>query len=535
MSRGDLQHELSVFVAPDAQVKTYHLVIRNQGHRARRLTVVGYVEWILGASRSLQVTTEVDAAHRAVFARNPNNPFPERVAFFAASQPFDTFTCSRLDFLGRSGLRAAPVGLRAPKLSERSGGGFDACAALAVPVALAPGESREIVFTLGEGDDRDAAVLLADAHTTPARARASRAAAVTRWEALLGAVQVKTPEPSFDLLVNRWLLYQALSCRMWGRSGFYQSGGAFGFRDQLQDALATVHVDPGLLRDQILRAASRQFREGDVQHWWHPESGQGVRTKYSDDYVWLPYCVAAYVSATGDLALLDEQVSFLQADELGPEDRESFGVPTICEGATLYEHCTRALDHSAPRGAHGLPKMGGGDWNDGMNRVGEQGRGESVWLAWFLGATLEAFAAVAAARGDAERASRCANEATTLAAAIEAEAWDGAWYRRAYFDDGAPLGLDREPGVLDRRDRPVLGGDLGARRSRACAPRDRLVRGAPRPRPRAHDPPLHPSVRRSAERPWLHQRVPSRPPRERRAIHARRALDRPGACHPRRR
>ncbi len=298
-----------------------------------------------------------------------------------------------------------------------------------------------LVFVLGEGDGREQALSLARTYRDPARAQPTLDAVARRWDEILGAVQVATPDPALDLLLNRWLLYQTVSCRLWARSAFYQSGGAYGFRDQLQDVLATVHGAPALAREQILRAAARQFREGDVQHWWHPESGQGVRTRYADDLVWLPYVVARYVEATGDSAILDELVPFLDSRVLEPPEHEVFGVPTTTgDEAELYEHCTRALDRGTTSGPHGLPLMGGGDWNDGMNRVGEKGQGESVWMAWFLAATLRDFAEVAEARGDAERAARCTGEVARLAAAVEAHAWDGAWYRRAYFDDGTPLG-----------------------------------------------------------------------------------------------
>ncbi len=433
-----------MFVPSDANVKISRLRLTNGGKRARRLSVFGYVEWVLGTTRSQasgSVVTELDAGTGAVLARNPSSSLPSRVAFFAASGSARSVTADRLELLGRNGSRRRPAGLARTMLSGRTGAGLDPCAAIHLEVTLAPGETRDLVFVLGEGESREQAVSLARTHRDPARAKETLDAVTDRWDEILGAVQVVTPDPAIDLLLNRWLLYQTVSCRLWGRSAFYQSGGAYGFRDQLQDVLATVHGAPDLAREQILRAAARQFREGDVQHWWHPESGQGVRTRYADDLVWLPYVTAHYVEATGDRAILDELVPFLDSRILEPAEHEVFGVPTATsDTASLYEHCTRALDRGTTSGPHGLPRMGGGDWNDGMNRVGEKGEGESVWMAWFLGATLRDFAGVASARGDAARATHCTDEVARLAAAVEAHAWDGAWYRRAYFDDGTPLG-----------------------------------------------------------------------------------------------
>jgi cyclic beta-1,2-glucan synthetase len=441
---GSLTHALTVFVAEDASVKIWRLRIQNGGKRARQLSAFGYVEWVLGTTRAatgLSVVTELDAGTGAVLARNPSSAFPERIAFFAASGPSRSVTGDRLEFLGRNGSRRRPAALGRIALSGRVGAGLDPCAAIQIELTLAPGETRDLVFVLGEGDGREQAVALARTYRDPARATPALDAVTRRWDEILGAVEVATPDPALDLLVNRWLLYQVVSCRLWGRSAFYQSGGAYGFRDQLQDVLATVHGAPALAREHILRAAARQFREGDVQHWWHPESGQGVRTRYVDDPVWLSFVVARYVEATGDAAVLDELVPFLDARVLEPAEHEMIGAPAATsERATLYEHCARALDRGTTSGPHGLPLIGGGDWNDGLNRVGEKGQGESVWMAWFLCTALREFAAVAGARGDADRAKRCGVEVARIAAAVEAHAWDGAWYRRAYFDDGTPLG-----------------------------------------------------------------------------------------------
>jgi cyclic beta-1,2-glucan synthetase len=306
---------------------------------------------------------------------------------------------------------------------------------------LAPGETRTVVVLLGAAGDETEARATIEKLRTPAHAEAALGAAVQRWRDRLAVVRVRTPEPSFDAMLNRWSLYQALACRMWGRSALYQSSGAYGFRDQLQDVMAFVYAEPGIAREHILRAAARQFREGDVQHWWHPQTGRGVRTRFSDDLAWLPFVVEHYVRVTGDATVLDEVVPFLEMRALAPEEHEVYELPSVSsESATVYEHCARALRRASTTGEHGLPLIGAGDWNDGMNRVGVRGQGESVWLAWFLIATLRRFGGLAHTRGDVAASDEMQRQADAYAAAVEAHGWDGGWYRRAYFDDGTPLG-----------------------------------------------------------------------------------------------
>ncbi|MDD1650558.1 MAG: phosphorylase, partial [Methylococcaceae bacterium] len=440
-----MHSELLQFVSPDDPVKISSLTLRNLTGRTRRITVTAYVEWVLGASRSVtapHLITELDPETHALFAYNPSDAeFGHRIAFADLAGRQTGWTCSRSEFIGRNGSLDAPAGLLNRKsLRNRVGAGLDPCAALETRVEIEPGGRVEIVFLLGQGRDRAEASGLVQRYrdtavtTTLTRVKQS-------WATLLAKVQVKTPDRELDLLLNGWLLYQTLSCRLWARAAFYQVGGAFGFRDQLQDGMALALARPDLVRAHLLRAAARQFREGDVQHWWHPPTGRGVRTHFSDDRVWLPYAVAHYIRVTGDAGVLDEVQPFLEGPALAPEQDDAYFQPTqTLEQATLFEHCARALDLSLATGAHGLPLMGSGDWNDGMNRVGNQGKGESVWLAWFLFATLTEFADVAERRGDHEHAAQWREHATRLKAAAEADGWDGAWYRRAFFDDGTPLG-----------------------------------------------------------------------------------------------
>jgi cyclic beta-1,2-glucan synthetase len=445
-----IESALQTFVATDAPLKFMVFKLRNRSGRSRRLSLTGFFEMVLGEQRPVnapQIVSEVDPGSGALIARNAySSDFAPRVAFLDCSEGQRSVSGDRLELLGRNGCMARPECMTKARLSGRTGAGLDPCLAMQVAIDLADGEDREIAFTFGSGRDLGDARTLVQRFRGTGAARAALQGVWSYWNRTLGAVNVRTPDASLDFLANGWLLYQVLASRMWGRSAFYQSGGAFGFRDQLQDAMALVHTEPAMLREQILRSASRQFREGDVQHWWHPPMGRGVRTRISDDYLFLPNAVCRYVAAIGDTGVLDEKVQFLEGRSVKPDEDSYYDLPLRSEeSATVYEHCVRAIKHALRFGEHGLPLMGSGDWNDGMNLVGDHGKGESVWLAFFLYDVLTRFGELARQRTDATFADLCAQAATLLRANIEEHAWDGEWYRRAYFDNGDPLGSSSSP------------------------------------------------------------------------------------------
>ena len=433
------------FVPRDGPIKISRLTLENRSTRPRRLSVTAYVEWVLGASRAATapfIVTEVDSETGAIFARNPwSQEFADRVAFADLGGRQTGWTGDRAEVLGRHGTLDHPALLEGGgRLSGRVGVGLDPCAALQTVVDVPAGGREDLVFFLGQAASADEARALLVRYRAEDLDLALETVR-THWDDILGAIQVKTPDRSMDLMLNRWLLYQTLGCRLWARSAFYQAGGAYGFRDQVQDVMALVVAKREVAREHLLRAAGRQFVEGDVQHWWHPPSGRGVRTRISDDPVWLPYAVTHYLEVTGDSTLLDEIVPFLEGPAIPDGQDDAYFEPTLsAQTGTLFEHCARGLDRSLAVGSHGLPLMGTGDWNDGMNRVGHEGRGESVWLGWFLHTTLWEFARLAEARGEVTRADTWRQHVHALKASLEAHAWDGDWYRRAYFDDGSPLG-----------------------------------------------------------------------------------------------
>ncbi len=477
--------ELWVFVGPQDAVKFSLLKLRNLSGRVRRLSATGYVEWVLGdlqARTRMHVVSEVDTASGVLVAHNPyNTEFGDRVAFFDVDAESRSYTADRTEFLGRNGHMGAPAALRHAQLSGRTGVGLDPCAAIQVPVTLAPMETFETAFRLGAATDHDAAIRLAERNKGAAAAHAALTAVRKHWVQTLGALQVDTPEPEVDLLVNGWLPYQILASRYLGRSGYYQSGGAFGFRDQLQDTMALVHIAPQLSREHLLRSAAQQFPQGDVLHWWHPPQGRGVRTRCSDDYLWLPLATSRYLEVTGDTGVLDQQVQFIDGRPLEQDEESWYDLPVPSgQQQNLYQHCVLALRRGMERvGERGLPLIAGGDWNDGMNRVGIEGRGESVWLGFFLFDVLERFGLVARARNDDEVAAWCSTSAQSLRGDLEKHAWDGQWYRRAWFDDGAPLGsTDSDECKIDSISQSwsVLSGAAdGVRARQAMASLDRYL------------------------------------------------------------
>ena len=444
-----LVQELTIFVPPDAPLKVARLRVRNTLGRPRRLTATYYAEWVLGGLREEQrpyIASAFDNEHACLLATcNWNTDFGERVAFLASAHNAHGFTADRVEFLGRRGDHARPEALERWGLSSNVRAGADPCAALQVHIELAPGEEQETHFVLGQASDRAAALECVARFRDPAVVESAWQELTAFWGGLLGSVRVKTPEPAMDLLLNRWLLYQTLSSRFFGRTGFYQSSGAFGYRDQLQDVLALLHGAPDRVREHVLEAARHQFEDGDVLHWWHPPVGRGVRTRCSDDMAWLPFVTAEYVLATGDTSILSERLPFLTGEALRPDEHDRYAeFPPSTHVESLFEHCRRALERAATEGVHGLPLMGDGDWNDGMSRVGSEGRGESVWLGWFLCATMNRFAMLCDRQNENAEAASWRSRATALRAKVDACAWDGAWYLRAFHDDGSRLGSAKE-------------------------------------------------------------------------------------------
>jgi len=440
-----LDQEILISIAADDPVKFICLKLHNHDKLDRLLTVAYYAELVLGVAREvtqMHLVSEWNAEWNALLIRNAYHPCSgNQVAFLKVIGPDCSATADRVEFLGRNQSPRLPAGMQGGDLSGKTGAGMDPCGAVQSQFLLRSGTSQEIVILFGCGADAVEAHQMLQRYSTLEHVHAAIEQTMARWNDLLSTVQVKTPNRAFDLLVNRWLLYQVTSCRLWGRSAFYQSGGAYGFRDQLQDVMALVYARPDLSREQLLRAAARQYESGDVQHWWHPPLGEGTRTRFSDDLLWLPFVAAHYIRVTGDERVLDEVIPYLHSHPLEANESERYELPQVSsEHGPLYEHCLRTLERGFRLGEHGLPLMGCGDWNDGMNQVGAEGRGESVWVGWFLLVLLEQFLPLCERRGDQATVDLYREKAVALRAALEEHAWDGNWYRRAYFDDGTPLG-----------------------------------------------------------------------------------------------
>ncbi len=439
-----IKSELWVYVSPDHPIKFSVLKLKNISRIKRKLSVTGYYEWVLADRRSkslMHIQTAIDIQSDVLYARNYyNSDFAGKIAFIDAGES-RTYTADRKEFLGQNGNLSAPQAMKNAHLGRRTGAGTDPCGVVQVVADLTPDEEQSLVFKLGYAHNKEDMRRLVALFRQPEMARKSLEAVWELWNKIVGTVYVETPDPAVNIMANGRLLYQTLSCRIWGRSGFYQSGGAFGFRDQLQDVMALIHTRPEIIREQILLAASRQFTKGDVQHWWHPPVNRGVRTHFSDDYLWLPYVTYHYVTSSGDTGILDETVSFITGRELRPEEESYYDLPLRSdETGSIYEHCRRSIHYGLKFGIHGLPLMGCGDWNDGMNLVGKNGKGESVWLAFFLYDVLSKFSTVARIYNDESFARFCVSQADELKNNIHQNAWDGRWYKRAYFDDGTPLG-----------------------------------------------------------------------------------------------
>jgi cyclic beta-1,2-glucan synthetase len=444
-----IEQELTVFVPVDEQggepIKLQRLRLKNDSGRNRKLSITYYVEWTLGESREssqMHVVTSWDEEIQAMLSRNRYHPdYGERLAFVALSQPAKSYSGDRTAFIGRNQSLKNPKAMKRTRLSGRVGAGLDPCTALQVTLEIPAGDSAEITCLLGQGGSMEEVHKLVLTYRESLMFHTALSRTQAWWDEQLGAIEVHTPELATDLMINRWLLYQSLSCRIWGRSAFYQSGGAFGFRDQLQDVMAFLYSNPELAREQILLAARHQFKEGDVQHWWHPPGGAGIRSRISDDLLWLPFVVAQYVRTTGDVGILHTEVPFLEAPLLEDDQHEIFLEPDLSsEVGTLFDHCRRAVDRSLTRGPNGLPLMGTGDWNDGMNLVGADGKGESVWLAWFLVDVLKGMGEMADLLGRPDLSEVYQQERDGLIKIVERSAWDGEWYLRATFDDGTALG-----------------------------------------------------------------------------------------------
>ena len=438
-----IKQRMTQYVPVNDAVKISLVNLKNDSDQERHLTLTYYIRPVLGVTdqtTAMHIKTSMDESGALLIENRYNETFPGEILFIDASIKERSVTGDRKEFFGNGDL-SSPEGLAYESLAGALGTGFDPCAVIQVKLTLEPNERKDIVFLLGVGNNPEEVQELTRKYHDMRNVQEALNEVIGFWKSKMGIVQVETPTVPMNLMLDGWLEYQVISCRLWGRSGFYQAGGAFGFRDQLQDALSIANLWPEISRAQILLHASHQYTQGDVQHWWHEPKGLGTRTHFSDDRLWLPYVTAEYIRITGDCHILEEAVSFIEEAELTEFEDEKCGVPwKIDESSSLYDHCLRAIDISLKFGKHGLPLMGTGDWNDGMNTVGNKGRGESVWLGWFLIENLELFIPICKERGDLERAEKYTKITTDLMAAIEKTAWDGSWYRRAYFDNGDVLG-----------------------------------------------------------------------------------------------
>ncbi|KRE47020.1 GH36-type glycosyl hydrolase domain-containing protein [Paenibacillus sp. Soil522] len=454
-----IKQSMTVYVSKEDPVKFVTLELENRSDDPRSLSVTYYCNWVLGVRKQMNapyIISEWDAETHTLLARNAyQETFRDAVAFLQmhaekeeGGADYDsssvTYTTDRSAFIGRSGSLAFPEGMRQESLSNADGVFADSCGAIRLKLTIPPRSVRTVYILVGADANKEAVQKLIRRYATAESCEAALTDVTNYWNHTLNQIEVKTPNRELDLMLNGWLLYQALSCRMWARTAFYQAGGAYGFRDQLQDSLSLLHTLPELTRKQIVLHASHQFIEGDVQHWWHEETERGIRTRYSDDLLWLPYAVSRYITHTGDIGVLDETAPFLKSEMLLDDEHERYEATVVSEEtASIYEHCIRSIERASSFGEHGIPLMGIGDWNDGMNSVGDEGKGESVWLGWFLCEVLRKFADVCQRKGDIERADLYRARRASIAEALNKHAWDGEWYRRARTDDGVWLGSVR--------------------------------------------------------------------------------------------
>ncbi|HJW28442.1 MAG TPA: protein ndvB, partial [Saprospiraceae bacterium] len=445
-----IHSEMTVYVDPVLPIKYTYFKFRNRSGEARQLSLTGYVEWVLGDLRHktmMHIITGLDHHSGAILAHNSYlTEFGQLAAFFDTNEASRMITTDRVEFIGRHGTARKPLGMLKSKLSGKTGAALDPCGVIQVHFQLAEDGEYEVLFRMGAGMQIQEVERYAREGRNRARAREVLESLKQEWKTNLSAIEIDSPDDALNFLTNGWLNYQTIACRLWARSGYYQSGGAFGFRDQLQDVMSILHTQPAWARDQILLAASRQFKQGDVQHWWHPPGGRGVRTRCSDDYLWLPHVASKYVMVTGDTGIWDEKISFLESRELNPHEHSFYDLP-VQSGiqGTLYDHCIKALDNGLRFGQHGLPLIGSGDWNDGMDRVGIEGNGESTWLGWFLFDTLQKFIEAIGLKAEQNKINHYREVMDMLRKNLNTQAWDGQWYRRAYFDDGTPLGSKSNP------------------------------------------------------------------------------------------
>ncbi len=438
------EHQMIQFTPMDSSVKLYKLIVKNVSNKKRSLSAFYYVRPVMGVNeqQTAYYTYSDIYNNETLLIRNSfNSDFPDRILFIDSSIRERYYTGDRREFIGRFGTLSKPEALCRERLSNNTGAGMDSCACIQTLFELDANEEKELVFILGQADSLSDIASITSRYRSIKEVNKALEETVRYWDNILSAVKIQTPDISMNYLLNGWLLYQTLSCRMWARSALYQSGGAYGFRDQLQDSMALVYIQPEITKNQILYHSSHQFFEGDVQHWWHPVTDKGIRTKFSDDLLWMPYVVLDYINSTGDWSILDEQTSYLDEECLKDDEDERYNKPCVSELKTsLYEHCIRAIERSLKFGPHGIPLMGSGDWNDGMSTVGNKGKGESVWLGWFIYSILIGFSDICKKQNDQNRVERYLNIAKEIIKAIEENAWDGNWYRRAYFDNGLPLG-----------------------------------------------------------------------------------------------